>query len=142
MLVQNPSKKRSNLVLISSLSFIAFALLNIILAWISLNAPADSSEFGALRNFALGLYDLVIIIFSLLSVWSAIYLLKLKRWAFVMSVIYLILLMLLLAVSDLKDFGFNLTEGGGISLNAEVLPALILVSLFFSIKEFWKKKTN
>ena len=131
--------KPSRLILIAALSIIAFALLNIVLAYFSLVAPADSSEFGALRNFSIALVDFMIIFFCLILIFSGLFLLKQKRWAYVLSIIFLVLLMLLLGGSDLKELVFELSPGAALSLNHEILPAVILILLLLSFKSFRKK---
>jgi len=133
------SSNRNKIIIISAALVIGFALHNIILGSIALTYPLDSSEFGALRNFALTLYDFLIIIFSVLTLISGVFLLKVKRWAYITSIIYITLLIFLLAFSDLKEIVFDLSPGAALSLNHEIFPVLVLIILVLSIKQFWEK---
>ena len=110
-------------------------IINIVLSYISLTEPvADHSEFAALKNVAMGLYALLIAILSILMIISNIFLLKKKRWAYILNIILVILIFLLLEVSDFKHVLLL-----NISVNKEILPFVTLVMLVLGFKVIWKK---
>ncbi len=127
---------------------IAIALLllmgcaNIVLAYYSLIAPLDKSEFAALHNFAIGIYAILIALFSVIILFSAVFMIKQKRWAYFLSIIFTILTIPVLEVSNLKEIAFNLSLGSNISLNKEILPIIILILLLLCRKDFRKSKNN
>jgi hypothetical protein len=136
----NPqSKKPSKITLVNVVLVLSFALLNLTLSYNALQEPLDTSEFGALRNFALTFALLLIVALTLVSVVSALFMLKLKRWALFVTFICIALIIPFLAGSNLKDVVFELSPGAALSLNHEILPSIILVMLLFSWKDFKKK---
>ena len=120
----------------------ALGITNIILVYISLTEPVSSSEFAALHNVAMGLYATIVGVLSALLIIFSIFLLKQKRWAFFLSIIFTAFLIAVLAVSDLKEIGFNLTPGAGISITKEVWPIAILLLLILGRKDFRKVQTS
>ncbi len=134
-----PIKKPSKITIVNTVLVLGFALLNLILAYKSFGEPMDSSEFGAMRNFALSLALFLIVSLTLISIFSSLFMLKLKRWALFVTFICISLIIPFLAFSDFKEIVFELSPGAPVSLNHEILPAIILILLLFSWKDFRKK---
>jgi len=139
--MQSQNKPSKKILLATGLQFI-FAIISIILAYQSLTAPADSSEFGGLKNAATGLFGILSIIISLVLILSAVFLFKLKRWAYILSLIFVPLSMLVLGAGSLGTLIFEISAGAPLSLTSEILPALVLVALLFCVNDFRKKKLN
>lgn len=113
---------------------------NIILSCISLISPLDKSEFAALHNFAIGIYAILIAFFSTMIVFSAVFMIKQKPWAYFLSLVFTILLIPVLELSNLKEIAFNLSPGSSISLNKEILPITILILMLLGRKDYRKSK--
>ncbi len=119
-----------------------FIVINIILISISLSQPSEGGEFAALHNFAMLIYAVFIGGGSLVLFISSFFLRKQKRWAYFLSFILILLILPILAFSDLKEIAFNLTPGAKISLNKEILPVAILLLLILGRKDFRKVQTS
>lgn len=115
-----------------------FIVINIILVSFSLGEPSEGGEFAALHNFAMLIYAVFIGGGSLILFISSFFLWKQKRWAYFLSFILILIILPVLAFSDLKEIAFNLTPGAEISLNKEVLPVAILLLLILGRKDFRK----
>lgn len=119
-----------------------FIAINIVLVSLSLGEPSEGGEFAALHNFAMLVYAVFIGGGSLVLFISSFFLWKQKRWAYFLSFILILLILPILAFSDLKEIAFNLTPGAEISLNKEVLPIAILFLLLIGRKDFRKVQTS
>lgn len=115
-----------------------FIIINLLLVSVSLTQPAEGGEFAALHNFAMLIHAVFIGGGSLVLFISSFFLRKQKRWAYFLSFILILLILPILAFSDLQEIAFNLTPGAEISLNKEVLPIAILLLLILGRKDFRK----
>ncbi|MBI5538825.1 MAG: hypothetical protein HY951_02120 [Bacteroidia bacterium] len=130
----------SILLLSTTILLILYSISNIILSLISLNSPMPSSEFDAMHNVAMGLYSLLILVFSLNIAATSIFILKLKKWAYILNFILLFFTLLLLGISDLKEISIQTSISSEISITKEVIPIFILILLLINFKHFWFKK--
>lgn len=127
-----PSKK---IILAASLQLI-FAVTSIILAYKSLTAPGDPSEFGALKNIATALFGMLAILISLLLILSAVFVFKVKKWAYIMSLVLIPMCMLVLGAGSISALIFEISAGAPLSLTSEIFPVIVLIALIFCFKEF------
>ena len=134
------NKKPDLFLKIAVLLLMLLAIANTVLSVIALNAPCESSEFAAMHNVAMGLYDLLIILISLVMFTTGFFLYKIRRWAYILNLILLILLIPLSEISDLKEIKFSLSQSSTISITKEIIPIIILILLILSIKNFKKIK--
>lgn len=139
MQTSEPVKKPSKITIVNAVLIVAFALLNLGLSYKSLNAPMDTSEFAGIRNFTLSVAAMLIILLSLVSIVSGLFMLKLKRWSLFLSFICIALIIPILAISDLKELVSEFSPGAPVSWNHEILPGVMLVLLLFSWRDFRNK---
>ncbi|MES2837722.1 MAG: hypothetical protein V4667_09375 [Bacteroidota bacterium] len=69
---------------------------------------------------------------------SAVFFYKLKRWAYFLNIVLVILTMPILGFGSITAVVFELSPGASISFTAEVLPAIILLLLVLNFKTFKK----
>ena len=124
----------------ATILLILFSISNIVLSFISLNTPMPSGEFNAMHNVAMGLYCLLILIFSITMAVTGFFILKFKKWAYFLNLILLFFTMLLLEVSDFKELAIQWSLGSKISITKEIFPILILIMLILNFRCFWFKK--
>ena len=115
-----------------------FILLNIILSGISLAIPDSGGDFAALSNFVTGLTAALAGGISLILLILSIFLFKQKRWAYITSIILILLLLPILAISDLTGLGFTFIPGSPISLTKEILPLAVVLLFIIGRKDFKK----
>ncbi len=115
-----------------------FVITNIILSYISFTGPRGGGEFATLSNFVTSVSALLIIAISI----PTLFLFKQKRWAYILTIILIILLLPILAVSDVEEMAIQLAPGAAISLNKEVLPIAILFFLVLGRKDFKKIQSS
>lgn len=134
-----PSQTLPKIVLSAALLVMSYAVLNLVLAYRSLTAPMDSSEFAALRNMSLGIMAFLVVVLSLLAFLAGALMLRSKRWAYIVALLTTVLIIPVLAVSDLNELQFELIAGAPLSVNHELVPVLLLVLLLFCWRKFAKK---
>lgn len=133
------STKPKPLTLVAILLQVVFALITIFLAYRHLNSPLDRSEFGGLENLSILITGVLAILFSLLLVWFAYYLFRLKGWGYIVSMILIVLDMLVIGAGSISALIFELSPGAPLSVTSEILPSLVLLLLILSFKDFRKK---
>lgn len=115
-----------------------FIATNLLLVLFSLGKPAEGGEFAALHNLAMLVYTVFIGGGSIVLFIASFFLWKQKRWAYILSFVLILLIIPILAFSDLKEIAFKLAPGASISVNKEILPAVILLLLLIGRKDFRK----
>lgn len=134
-----PQINRSKKIFLSAgLQFI-FAITSIVLAYQSLNEPPDPSEFGGIKNLATGLFGILAILISFILILSAAFLFKLKRWAYILSLILIPLCMLVLGAGSISALIFEISPGAFLSVTSEIFPVIVLIALLSCFKDFRKK---
>lgn len=131
--------KPKSILQIAVLLQIIFACISIYLAYRFLNLPGEPGEFGAMKNFFSGVNGILAILFSLLLILFSYSLLKAKKWAYICSFIFIILAMLVLGASSISALVFEISDGNSLSVTSEILPALLLILLVLSFKNFKKQ---
>ncbi|MBK9192607.1 MAG: hypothetical protein IPM77_14500 [Crocinitomicaceae bacterium] len=98
------------------------------------------SEFDALKNFSQGITLIVICIFTVLLLICTLLLLKLKKWAFIVSIILLFLLIPLTDLVQTPDLMLHISDGNTLAVLKEIIPVVLVALLLSRFKEFWPKK--
>ncbi len=119
-----------------------FVIINVGLVIFSLGNASGGGEFAALHNFAMLVYAVFIGGGSLLLFIFSFSLRKQKRWAYFLSFVLILLIIPILAFSDLEEVAFRLAPGASISINKEILPIAILLLLLIGRKDFRKVQTS
>lgn len=119
---------------------VMFALLSVFYAIRSYYKPNDVGEFGLIKNAANDLYAMLALIISGMLLICAYGLVKFKGWAYVMSIIFCLLLMMILDMGYMYDPLLTFTVVNSLSLTSEILPVMILILLGMSFKEYVKPR--
>jgi mannose/fructose/N-acetylgalactosamine-specific phosphotransferase system component IID len=116
----------------------AFAAISLILAYIHLNTPPESGEFSVMKNVSTQLSAMMAMLFSLFLLVFAFFVLRKKRWAYITSIVLIILSMIVLGAGGISALIFELSPGAPLSVTSEILPAVLLLLLILSFKDFRK----
>ena len=136
------SNKISGFLKIITGLLILYTLWTLIISVRELILPVENhSEFDALKNFSQGITLMVICIFSLFLLICSFLLTKLKKWAFIVSILLLLLLIPLTDLVLTPDLMLHISDGNTLAVVKEIIPVILSALLISRFREFWPKKS-
>jgi hypothetical protein len=137
--INDMQTKPKLLTVLAVLLQVVFALTSIFLAYRHLNTPPEPGEFSAIKNASVQIGGLLAMLLNVLLLAFAFAVFRRKRWAYITSIILIVLSMLVLGAGTINALIFELSPGSPLSVTSEILPSLVLLLLILSFKDFRKK---
>ncbi|MBI3133146.1 MAG: hypothetical protein HYZ14_00580 [Bacteroidetes bacterium] len=136
------TKKASGFLKIVVTVLLLYTLWTLIISIRELLLPVEHhGEFDALKNFSQGIILIVICIFTVLLLVCAFLLLRLKKWAFIVSILLLLLLIPLADLVPTPDLLLPVSDGNTLAAVKEIIPVILVALLISRLREFWPKKS-
>lgn len=136
------TQKSTSLTLrLTTVFLLLYALWTFVISIRELTLPADQhGEFNAMHNFFQGVFLLAICLLAIVLLIFCRYVFKLKKWAYILSILITIIMIPLTDLVSTPDITFNLMAGAPLAVVKEILPAVLILLLIVRFREFWPAK--
>lgn len=130
---------KTSLILLLNILLPLWTLHLLVCGMLTLFTPRSNSEFAAYGNAFKTTIALLLVVLSCVLLIVFVRFLRRKTKSVLPAFLLVVCAILLLAISDLPEWIFEISPGAALSLNHEILPVILLV-LFIYTREQWNNR--